>query len=211
MVPDGSDMKEAFVADGEAINSGKYNYLSTPEFKLRIIADLADAGLGLGAVNYKLRDWLFSRQRFWGEPFPILHELDADGKPTGLLRTVPAEQLPVNLPELADFKPIGRPEPPLGKSAGRLAVSGDRRQKVQARNQYHAAMGRLVLVLPAISRQQKRPGADRSGHRKSMDAGRFVHRRRGTRRAASAVFAVSGTKCCSTAAMSARRSRSRSW
>jgi leucyl-tRNA synthetase len=113
---DGSDMKEAFVGDGEAINSDKYNYLTTPEFKLRITADLADAGLGFGAVNYKLRDWLFSRQRFWGEPFPILHELGADGSPNGLLRAVPAEQLPVNLPELADFKPIGRPEPPLGKA-----------------------------------------------------------------------------------------------
>jgi leucyl-tRNA synthetase len=114
--PDGSDMKEAFVGDGEAINSDKYNYLSTPEFKLRIIADLAEAGLGLGAVNYKLRDWLFSRQRFWGEPFPILHELDADGKPNGLLRAVSVDQLPVNLPELADFKPLGRPEPPLEKA-----------------------------------------------------------------------------------------------
>ncbi|HZZ28426.1 MAG TPA: leucine--tRNA ligase [Pirellulales bacterium] len=113
---DGSDMKAAFVGDGEAINSGTYNYLSTPEFKLRIIADLAEQGLGLGAVNYKLRDWLFSRQRFWGEPFPILHELDASVKPTGLLRSVPPDQLPVNLPELADFKPIGRPEPLLEKA-----------------------------------------------------------------------------------------------
>src|SRR5262249_42500769 len=55
-VGNGSDeIKEAFVGDGEAINSDKYNYLSTPEFKLRITADLADAGLGIGAVNYKLR------------------------------------------------------------------------------------------------------------------------------------------------------------
>ncbi|HTQ39195.1 MAG TPA: leucine--tRNA ligase [Pirellulales bacterium] len=115
-VADGSEMKEAFIGDGEAINSGHYNYLSTPEFKLRIIADLAAAGLGIGAVNYKLRDWLFSRQRFWGEPFPILHELDDAGYPTGLLRIVPASELPVNLPELADFKPIGEPKPPLEKA-----------------------------------------------------------------------------------------------
>ncbi len=105
-----------YTEDGEATNSDKYNYLSTPEFKLRITADLAEAGLGIGAVNYKLRDWLFSRQRFWGEPFPILHELDTKGNPTGLLRPVPADQLPVNLPELADFKPIGEPKPPLEKA-----------------------------------------------------------------------------------------------
>ncbi len=110
------EMKAAFVEDGEAVNSGKYNYLSTPEFKLRITADLAEAGLANSSVKYKLRDWLFSRQRFWGEPFPILHELDAAGKPTGLLRTVPIDQLPVNLPHLADYKPHGRPEPKLEKA-----------------------------------------------------------------------------------------------
>lgn len=114
--PPTSDFDTALVADGLAINSGPYNGLPTAEFKTKIAADLAAAGLGRAAVNYKLRDWLFSRQRFWGEPFPILHELDAEGKPTGLLRPVPVEQLPVNLPELADFKPIGRPEPPLGKA-----------------------------------------------------------------------------------------------
>ena len=113
---DDGDLTEPFVGDGEVINSGSYNYLTTPEFKLRIIADLAAAGIGIGAVNYKLRDWLFSRQRFWGEPFPILHELGTDGKPNGLMRAVPVEQLPVDLPELADFKPIGEPKPPLEKA-----------------------------------------------------------------------------------------------
>ncbi len=109
-------LDQALAADGIAINSGPYNRLSTPEFNLRITADLAQDGLGIGAVNYKLRDWLFSRQRFWGEPFPILHELDAAGKPTGLLRTVPLEQLPVDLPQLADYKPPGEPKPPLEKA-----------------------------------------------------------------------------------------------
>ncbi len=56
--------------------------------------------LGREAVNYKLRDWLFSRQRFWGEPFPILHELDAEGKPTGAIRGVDISELPVDLPHL---------------------------------------------------------------------------------------------------------------
>jgi leucyl-tRNA synthetase len=108
--------KRCFVGDGVAINSGKYDGLSTAEFKEKIAADLESKVLGRKAVNYKLRDWLFSRQRFWGEPFPILHELDADGKPTGRVRAVDETDLPVDLPHLEDFKPHGRPEPPLDKA-----------------------------------------------------------------------------------------------
>jgi leucyl-tRNA synthetase len=107
---------KAFIADGLAINSGSYEGLATPAMKLKITTDLANGGLGREAKNFKLRDWLFSRQRFWGEPFPILHELDANNKPTGRYRAVPVDQLPVKLPELADFKPHGKPEPPLEKA-----------------------------------------------------------------------------------------------
>jgi len=105
-----------FAGEGVAINSEQYNGLETAEFKRRITADLASVGLGRQAVNYKLRDWLFSRQRFWGEPFPILHELDAAGKPTGRVRAIDEKDLPVDLPHLEDFKPHGRPEPPLDKA-----------------------------------------------------------------------------------------------
>ncbi len=105
--------KEAFTSHGKAINSGKYNGLATAEFKERIAADLQAQGLGRGAVNYKLRDWLFSRQHFWGEPFPILHELDQDDKFTGRIRAVDAKDLPVTLPDMPHFKPHGRPDPPL--------------------------------------------------------------------------------------------------
>ncbi|HAY81905.1 MAG TPA: leucine--tRNA ligase [Planctomycetaceae bacterium] len=108
--------KACFVGLGKAINSGEYNGTETSEFKTNITAALASQGTGTKAVNYKLRDWLFSRQRFWGEPFPILHELDADGEPTGLLRAVDEAELPVDLPHLDDYKPHGKPEPPLGKS-----------------------------------------------------------------------------------------------
>ncbi len=102
-----------FTGPGMAINSSSYDGLPTAEFKARIVADLGGRGVARSAVNYKLRDWLFSRQHFWGEPFPILHELDADGKFTGLMRTVPAEQLPVDLPTLAKYESHGSPEPPL--------------------------------------------------------------------------------------------------
>ncbi len=101
---------------GIAINSGKYDGLPTADFKSQITADLAASGLGRMAVNYRLRDWLFSRQRYWGEPFPLWHELDANGQPTGLLRVDAESDLPITLPEMADFKPTGTPEPMLSKA-----------------------------------------------------------------------------------------------
>lgn len=108
--------KVCFAAKGAAINSGSFNGQQTEEVKLAITQQLSKVGMGCSAINYKLRDWLFSRQRFWGEPFPILHEVDESGKATGSKRAVPAEHLPVVLPELEDFKPHGRPEPPLAKA-----------------------------------------------------------------------------------------------
>ena len=109
---------EAFAGDGRVVNSNGYDELSTGEFKERIAADLTLAGLGRAAVNYKLRDWLFSRQHFWGEPFPILHELNDDGQPTGRLRALRPEDLPVDLPENMAFDAAhDRPEPPLDKAS----------------------------------------------------------------------------------------------
>ena len=108
--------KRAFAGAGTAIHSGPFDGLSTAQFQQEITTWLTDKGVGRPAVNYKLRDWLFSRQRFWGEPFPILHRLDADGHPTGEVRSVDPQELPVDLPHLDDFKPHGRPEPPLDKA-----------------------------------------------------------------------------------------------
>ena len=108
--------KECFVGEGVAIQSGPYTGLATADFQLRITDDLAKNGLGRSAVNYKLRDWLFSRQRLWGEPFPILHQLDDQGEPNGLMKAVDVEDLPVDLPILEDYQPHGRLEPPLAKA-----------------------------------------------------------------------------------------------
>jgi leucyl-tRNA synthetase len=116
-------LTEAYVGDGIAINSGQFNGLPTAEFKKQITTWLTERGLGQGKVNYKLRDWLFSRQRYWGEPFPLLHELDAEGRPTGRVRTVPESELPVLLPELEDYKPSGKPEPPLSKATDWVYVT----------------------------------------------------------------------------------------
>jgi len=116
-LPAGKSNREAFTGDGHAVNSGAYDGLSTAEFKKQIAADLAAKGLGRAAVNYKLRDWLFSRQHFWGEPFPILRELDEHGQPNGRLRGLKPEDLPLDLPEMMKFDAThDRPEPPLDKA-----------------------------------------------------------------------------------------------
>ncbi len=79
---------DCFADEGTAINSGSFNGQPTAEFKKQITDWLTDAGLGCRKINFKLRDWLFSRQRYWGEPFPILHEIDEAGKPTGVIEAL---------------------------------------------------------------------------------------------------------------------------
>jgi len=115
-----AELPAAFVDDGRGMQSAaaeiSLDGLPTADAKKAITAWLAGAGIGCAAVKYKLRNWLFSRQRYWGEPIPILHEIDAKGEPTGLIRAVSQDQLPVLLPELEDFKPTGRPGGPLEKA-----------------------------------------------------------------------------------------------
>jgi leucyl-tRNA synthetase len=106
-----------YPSKGIAIHSGSFDGQETDAVKDAVTSQLESQRLGRQAINYKLRDWLFSRQRFWGEPFPVLHELDDDGNATGVKRAVPLEHLPVKLPNLEDFKPHGRPEPPLAKAS----------------------------------------------------------------------------------------------
>jgi leucyl-tRNA synthetase len=113
---------KAYTGEGRAINSGFLDGLGVAEAKRRMIAWLETEGRGEGTVTYKLRDWLFSRQRYWGEPFPILHELDSDGQPTGRVVPVDESELPVTLPPMDDFQPTASedpeapPQPPLGRA-----------------------------------------------------------------------------------------------
>ena len=123
--------------------------LPTTEAKAAITAWLDESGLGKKTVNYKLRDWLFSRQRYWGEPFPVV--LDEHDRVQAARRS---SDLPVRLPELDDFKPTGKPEPPLEQ--GRRTGSATPRS-APPRDQHDAPVGRLVLVLPALSRPPQRP------------------------------------------------------
>ena len=106
---------KAYVGDGPAINSDFLDGLFITEAKNTIIQWFEDNGGGTRQTSYKLRDWLFSRQRYWGEPFPIVYDKD------GLPNPVPEELLPVQLPELIDWAPRSLdensdPEPPLGRA-----------------------------------------------------------------------------------------------
>jgi leucyl-tRNA synthetase len=118
---------KAFTGDGPAINSGFLDGMIVDEAKARIIEWLETNGHGRGAVTYRLRDWLFSRQRYWGEPFPIVYD------ETGLPIAVPESMLPVELPETEDFSPKSFPpddvdsvpEPPLGRLTDWVTVELD--------------------------------------------------------------------------------------
>ena len=124
--PEGFDGR-AYTGDGPAINSSFLDGLAVGEAKQRMIAWLEEHGAGRGTVTYKLRDWLFSRQRYWGEPFPIVY--GADGQP----RALPESMLPVVLPEIDDFAPrsydaedaTSAPEPPLGRATEWATVTLD--------------------------------------------------------------------------------------
>lgn len=115
VVSGGNVEEEAFTdsEDGTLVNSENdeisLNGLNVPEAKKKITDWLEEKELGEKSVNYKLRDWLFSRQRYWGEPFPVIH-VDGEAK------TVSEDDLPVTLPEVDSFKPTGTGEPPLAKA-----------------------------------------------------------------------------------------------
>ncbi len=118
---EGHDESTAFTGDGPAVNSSNdevsLDGLGVAEAKERITAWLTERGVGEATVTYKLRDWLFSRQRYWGEPFPVVFDED------GVAHAVPESMLPVELPEVPDYSPktydaddaSSEPEPPLSR------------------------------------------------------------------------------------------------
>ncbi|SHG50129.1 leucyl-tRNA synthetase [Jatrophihabitans endophyticus] len=175
---------KAFTGDGPAINSTNDSIsldgLGIAEAKATTIAWLEAEGRGRGAVTYRLRDWLFSRQRYWGEPFPIVYD------ETGLPVAVPDSMLPVVLPETDDFSPKAfapddvesTPEPPLGRLADWVEVEldlGDGPKKYRRETntmpnwagscwyelRYLDPTNAERLVDPAIERYWMGPNADR--------------------------------------------------
>jgi len=119
--------EEAFTAGGISVHSQVIDGLPTPEAKKTLTRWLEERGLGKGAVNYRLRDWLFSRQRYWGEPFPIVY--DETEMPVPLEES----ELPVELPEVDDYAPEitddpdTPPRPPLARAKDWVKCSRDGR------------------------------------------------------------------------------------
>ncbi len=101
------ELEEAYTEEGVMINSGDFNGIKSSEAKEVIANYLQEKGIGNKTVNYKLRDWVFSRQRYWGEPIPIIH------CPTCGVVPVPEDQLPITLPNVESYQPTGTGESPL--------------------------------------------------------------------------------------------------
>jgi leucyl-tRNA synthetase len=116
--PCSAEPLECFVGEGFAIHSGPLDGLPTTAAKAEITRLLEEQRLGKKTINYKLRDWLFSRQRYWGEPFPIVWE-------NGQHRAISESELPLAPPPLDDFKPTGTGEPPLAKATDWVRYSAN--------------------------------------------------------------------------------------
>jgi leucyl-tRNA synthetase len=117
-IPPGEDPPGAIYMRSSA-ESVTLDGLDVPAGKKRIVDWLEGAGWGRAASNTKLRDWLFSRQRYWGEPIPVLHG------PDGETVAVPWSELPLRLPELEDYRPTGEPESPLAKAEDWIRVTDE--------------------------------------------------------------------------------------
>ena len=117
-VIEGGDLsKEAYTGDGKHINSGFLDGMDNSEATNAMADWLEEKGLGKRQVNYRLHDWVFSRQRYWGEPIPIIHWED------GTTTTVPEDQLPLELPKIDHIKPSGTIESPLANAESWLEVT----------------------------------------------------------------------------------------
>ena len=126
--PDDTDW-QGFTEEGLAVNSGFLDGMTTTEAKEAITEWLQENVRGEAQVNYKLRDWLFSRQRYWGEPFPILWR---DGRHEALDES----ELPLLAPELEDYNPSGEPEPLLSKATDWIKFSGGRKRETNTMPQW---------------------------------------------------------------------------
>lgn len=118
VVKGGNISKAAFTEDGVHINSGVADGMMIKEAKEAIVNLLVEKEAGRIKVNYKLRDWIFSRQRYWGEPIPVVHEDDDEYK----IHALDFKDLPLVLPELDDYTPAGDGKPPLSKAKEWLNV-----------------------------------------------------------------------------------------
>jgi len=152
--PKGKDSL-GFVGEGTSVDSGFLTGLSTTEAKDKIIAWLEEKELGKKTIHFKLRDWLFSRQRYWGEPFPIIWK-------NGQHEAVPETDLPVLPPELSDFKPTATGEPPLARAQEWVSLPDGSRRETNTMPQwagscwyylrYMDASNPRAFVFPAVEK-----------------------------------------------------------
>ena len=173
----------AHTANERLINSGQFSGMNAVDGQQAIVDWLDREGIGQPSVNYRLRDWLISRQRYWGCPIPIIHCDECGMVP------VPEDQLPVRLPEIDDYKPRGRS--PLAAAEDWVNVKCPRCGGSGApRDRHDGHVRGLQLVLHALLRRRQRRrglGPARAGR---LDAGGPVHRRRRARDPAPDVLAV---------------------
>lgn len=127
-VIEGDCAEAAFEGDGKHINSSFADGMNNEEAKKAITEKLIEINKGRYQVNFKLRDWLFSRQRYWGEPIPVIHMEDGKTIP------VPYDQLPLTLPEMKDYKPSGDGQPPLSKEKDWVEVTVDGKKGLRETN-----------------------------------------------------------------------------
>lgn len=154
-VLEGGDIeKEAWTEDGVHINSDWLNGLGKQEAIDKMIAWLEENGVGQAKTTYKLRDWLFSRQRYWGEPIPIIHMED------GTMRTVPLEELPLQLPATDNFQPADNGESPLAHAEDWLNVEIDGLKGVRETNTMPQWAGSCWYYLRYIDPENEEALAD---------------------------------------------------
>ena len=188
VMPEGADATsfsvaaEPFVDDGVIINSDFLNGLTVEDAKVKVIARLEEMGVGKGTTQYRLRDWLVSRQRYWGAPIPAIHCEKCGVVP------VPEKDLPVELPEDVEFDKPGNPldRHPTWKHVACPSCGG----RGAARDRHARHLHRFELVLRSLHLAVARDRAVRPRGERLLDAGRPVYRRRRARDPAPALFAL---------------------
>ena len=176
-------MPDASTNYGRLINSGEYNGQEAPAVLSRMIADAEQRGIGTREVQFRLKDWGISRQRYWGTPIPVVY-CDQDGVVRGPVRSAAG-----GAAEGDDLHRQGRFAARAGAGIRQHHLPGVRRSGAP-RNRHDGHLRRLVVVLPAVLRPAECRAAVRSGQGRLLDAGGFLRRRRRACDSASAVFAL---------------------
>ena len=180
---DGSPPEEACIDPGRMVNSGRFDGLSSEEGWEAVADDLEARGIGERKVNYRLHDWLISRQRYWGCPIPMVYCSACATVP------VPEEDLPVLLPEDAEFLPTGESPPEISRGLSPYNLSG-MRWRCRSGDRYDGYLHVFVMVSISLSEPPLQPGPLRSERGGLLAAGGPVHRRHRTRHNAPALHPV---------------------